>query len=560
MNRSERKLNKFIKKLQKQGLLDWAEKLQQEYPRAEIYLVGGAVRDAILNKSENKPACQSAGASRRLAGRDLDFVVRGVEINKLENFLSQLGWMEKLGKNFGVLKFIPKEFKNDKNFIALDIALPRSEFSTAVGGYKDFEVKFNPHLKIQEDLQRRDFTINAIAVRLPAFAQPTLKSNQLNWTMAGRPLVIKENIIDPFDGIGDINKKRISCVGHAEERLSEDYTRILRAVRFACQLNFKIEKNTQLAIKALVPHLNDKDEKKEWVAPREVIAKEFLKALSENHLQAVDLFNELNLFKTLMPEILATQNCPQPENYHSEGDVWVHTLLALKNLNSRKFKKFEKKLNKILPTTYKLQPTISNLELILALLFHDIGKPPTIQTPEKDKTDRIRFNDHDNVGAEITRSICNRLKLSAPEKYGVDCDNVVWLIKKHMILVYGHPKDLRSNTIEKYFFNPNRPGKNLIKLAWLDISATITKHGPLEHDLIWELIKRMKNMKKLVKDKQTKNNLPQPLLNGNEIMKICNIPASKEVGKIKNQLREKQLINEIKNKKQAEEFVNKLIL
>ena len=197
------------------------------------------------------------------------------------------------------------------------------------------------------------------------------------------------------------------------------------------------------------------------------------------------------------------------------------------------------------------------MELILAVLLHDIGKPPTLQTPRKDKTDRIRFNNHDNTGAELASKICKNLALSAPEKFGIDCENISWLVRKHMLLVHGHPDVLRPNTIEKYFFSDRYPGHNLIKLAWLDISATITQNGPLDHELVQALIKRIKKMRRLVVKKKSQQVLPEHLLTGDEIMQALKLKPGVQIGKIKDKLREKQLKGEIKNKKQALKFIKK---
>ncbi len=542
--KTHKNLSKFLKSLKQSGVLDWVKKLQKEFSKAEVYLVGGAVRDAILGVKDNK---------------DYDFVVKSVPMKKLEEFLNKLGWVEELGKNFGVLKFKPKRFLKNKDFEPLDIALPRSEFSLKPGGYKDFKVKFNKDLDIEEDLLRRDFTINAIAINI---ATPS------------PPLVREGELVDPFGGTGDIKKKIIRCVDGPEERLSEDYTRILRAIRLACQLDFEIENRTKKAIKKLAPRLNDKTKDGDFVSPREVIAKELLKAFLEDHLKAFDLCDKLGLFKVLVPEILKMKNCPQPENFHSEGDVWQHTRLCLEKMNSLQFKRFEKKIDKLLETK-KCRADIAllartrnkeikesanyvnkdKLELIFGLLFHDLGKPYTIETPEKDKVERIRFYEHDNVGADMALRICKRLALSAPAGIGIDCDNLSWLVRKHMMLIHGHPSEFRSTTIEKYFFSDRFPGKNLIKLAYLDSLATIPKSGKLESDLIKALLKRIKEMKALVKRNQAREMLPPPLLNGNEIMKILKIEPGRKVGEIKEKLREKQLKGEIKNKREAKRFV-----
>ena len=541
-------LQNFLSALKKSSVLDWSKKLQKEFSKAEVYLVGGAVRDAILGVKDNK---------------DFDFVVRAVPMKKLEKFLSTLGWVEKLGRNFGVLKFKPRKFMLDKNFEPLDIALPRIDFSFNTGGYKDFKVKFNKDLKIEEDLLRRDFTINAIAIKLVAGVETrhrNLSSGQMRASL--------QNFIDPFNGLDDIKNKTIRAVGKPAERFREDYSRLLRAVRLSCQLNFEIEEKTFSALKKFVSKLNNKNKKGDWITPREILAKEILRAFYYDPVKAFKLCDETGIFKILMPEILKMKKCPQPKNFHSEGDVWEHTKFALSKINSSEFKRFERKMNKLLVISDKGQGKTSNaqnktcfkkdfLELVWATIFHDLGKPYTIETPEKDKVERIRFNDHDNFGADLARKICERLNLSAPENYSLNIDNIEKLVRKHMMLIHGHPRNFRPTTIEKYFFSENFPGVNLIKLAYLDSLATIPKNGPLEFDLINALLKRIKAMSSLMKTKKIRAQLPAPLLNGDEIMKLLKISPGKKVGELKENLREVQLSGQIKNKAEAKTYLRK---
>lgn len=560
LSKNQSNLQKFLQTLNQSAVLDWSKKLIKEYPKAEVYLVGGAVRDALLGVKDNK---------------DFDFVVKGVPMKNLEKFLSTLGWVEKLGRNFGVLKFKPKKFFNDKNsrtilknshkkvldkFEPLDIALPRSDFAFNTGGYKDVKVKFDKDLDIKEDLLRRDFTINAIALELPAFAQKRPID-----APAGKLQFSNIIIVDPYDGLKDIKNKIIRAVGNPTIRFQEDYSRILRAIRLSCQLNFKIEEKTLKAIKKLVKNLNAKDKKGEWITPRETIAKEILRAFYYDPLKAFDLCEELGIFKILMPELLKMKNCPQPANFHSEGDVWVHTRLALAQIESKKFKFFENKIDGILSERSESKDPVANtrnliknkLELIVAVIFHDLGKPYTIETPEKNGTDRIRFNDHDNFGANLFRKIAERLSMSAPEKYGLDLDNVEKMIRKHMMLIHGHPSEFRPTTVEKYFFSDNFPGANLIKLAYLDSLATIPKTGKLEMNLVGALLKRIRSMRSLMQDKKQRAKLPPPLLDGNEIMKLLKIKPSKKIGMLKEKLREAQLMGKIKNKSEAKMYLQK---
>jgi len=175
------------------------------------------------------------------------------------------------------------------------------------------------------------------------------------------------------------------------------------------------------------------------IVPYEVIAKEFIKSFISNPVRAFDLYDESSAFKELIPEVLEMKNCPQPENYHTEGDVWEHTRLSLEKLNSPNLQK-------------KCGKGIVSKEVIIATLFHDLGKPYTIQTPEKDGTNRIRFNDHDVVGAEKTEKIAQRLKFSSPDKIGINVDEMVWLVKQHMVLIKGDIAKMKPRTIEKIFF------------------------------------------------------------------------------------------------------------
>jgi len=154
-------------------------------------------------------------------------------------------------------------------------------------------------------------------------------------------------------------------------------------------LNFEIEKETLEVIKKNIGALNEKKQN-EWIVPRETIAKEMLKAFYANPVRAFDLYNETGAFDILIPEVSDMKKCPQPPEFHTEGNVFFHTYLCLQKLQSEKYKNLfgEEK---------------PNAELVIALLLHDIGKPLTLKTPEKDGTDRIRFDNHNEVGAEMAK-------------------------------------------------------------------------------------------------------------------------------------------------------------
>lgn len=494
-------ISNFIKRLNKRGVLDFAQKLVKKFPKAEVYLAGGAVRDALIGLPDEQ---------------DYDFVVRGVPAKDLEKFLSSFGKVFLVGKRFGVFKFLPK---NTKLEIPLDIALPRKEHALGTGGYRDFKVQSDPNLIINEDLSRRDFTINALALRIS-----------------------DGKLIDEFNGLSDLKNKIIKAVGNPEERFKEDYSRMLRALRFSCQLNFEIEEKTWQAIKKLISRLND-FHNEERIISYEVIAKEFLKSFYFNPVKALDLYDKSGAFKVLMPEILKMKGCPQPGNFHSEGDVWIHTKMALEVSNSKEFKK----------QFGKEKPSI---ESIIGILFHDIGKPYTIKTPEKDGTDRIRFNEHDDVGAKLTLKICERLKLSSAADFKFDPERAAWLVKSHLLFLHNEIDEMKNSTIERYFFNPKFNGQDLLKIAFCDGMASIPQKGKPDLTTFYQMIKRIKVLEKLGKEK---SKLPKSILDGHEIMKKFSLKPGQQIGELLKVLREEQLAKRVKNKKEGFEFLKECL-
>jgi poly(A) polymerase len=493
----------FQEKLEKDPALSFIELLYKEFPQAEVYLVGGSVRDVALGRPDSK---------------DYDLIVRRVKAKDLEKFLAKRGKVNLVGKSFGVFKFIPQGLKLKH---AIDIALPRTEHAWGTGGFRDVDTQSSPELPVKEDLARRDFTINAIA-----------------WDFH------QKTFVDTFDGVEDLEKKEIKAVRSPQERFKEDYSRMLRALRFACQLNFSIEKNTWRALQEKIPHINDKTPERERIIPYEVIGREFLKAFKNDPVKALDLYDQSGALKELVPELLKMKGCPQPPNWHSEGDVWVHTHLALEKLSSPEFKK----------EFLDIKPSI---ELILAVLLHDIAKPLTIRTPEKDGTERIRFDEHTNIGAGLAKKICKRLRFSAAEDFKVDPERVEWLVKNHLLLLQGEVNQMRPSTIEKYFFNDKYSGQDLMMLSFVDALATIPESGAPDITNFYQAKTRIAELEKLVKEKRK---LPKPILNGKEIMKKFKLPEGRQIGQLKEALREEQLSERIKDKKAAYKFLAKKIL
>lgn len=196
------KLDEFsMNEAQLMSLQDLPFKNEIEQLGGKIFSVGGAVRDEFLGKES----------------KDLDILITGIPMNELEVLLSKYGRVDAVGKSFGVLKFKPKGVNDD-----IDIAIPRTEKTNDVGGHKGFDVTSDHALPIEKDLERRDFTINAIAKDVDG------------------------NIIDPFGGQEDLKNKIIRIVN--PEAFSDDPLRMLRAVQFATRFGFTIEPKTMKMI------------------------------------------------------------------------------------------------------------------------------------------------------------------------------------------------------------------------------------------------------------------------------------------------------------------------
>ncbi len=470
----------------------WVKQLLKEFKKAEIFIVGGALRDALLQRPVG----------------DLDIVIRNVSKTNLQKFLSANGEVKLVGKRFGVYKFKPKNHKGG----AIDIALPRTENSINLSGaYKDFQIKSDARLPIETDLGRRDFTINAMAYNITT-----------------------KELVDPFNGQRDLKKKAIMTVGRPAERFTEDYSRMLRALRFATQLEFEIEVNTWNEIEKSCSKIN-KVADGQRIVPLEVIAQELNKMIIANPVTAIGRLDASGLLKQLMPELLDMKNCQQPAAYHSEGDVWVHTVLALQQLSSTKFKK----------EFPQQQPTD---EVIWALILHDIGKPPTYQ-----KTDRIRFNNHDIVSAKMARKIMDRLKIAAA---GVDTHAVEYLCAKHMLLASGAATTMKETTLEKYFFSDTVPGQEMLMVMFADISASLDASGKPNFTDYKKLKQRIA---KLAKKVPGKKRLPRALITGYDIQKEFKLSPGKKIGDLLEISREAQLKGKISNKKQALSLIKKHI-
>jgi len=462
--------------------------LRSAFKRSEVYIVGGSVRDALLNRKPN----------------DIDFVVRNITYAKLADYLNARGIAQFAGRRFGVIKYFPRGSK-----VSYDVALPRLEHSLYLkGGYRDFAIHTDPRLKIEEDLKRRDFTINALA-----------------WH------IFDKKLIDPSGGIDDLASRLIRAVGDPDTRFKEDYSRLLRALRISIQLNFTIEPTTWQIVRSNISHLNDS------VLPRESVASELVKMFTTNPTESVDMLDLSGALRILIPEALGMKNCQQSVKDHSEGTVWDHARLSLEAFNQPEFK--------------KLFPNFKpDAELYFATWLHDIGKVNTYKKEYHRDGHTFTFWHHDKVGAIIANNIASRLKLSSANSQIIPA-SLAWLVRYHL-LRFG-AKTMDMIVIEQFLSNPRLPGKKLLVLMFADCWASLPKSKRSHWEGVSILIKRLK----LIKQRGYSGNRAKHLLSGEEIMEHLGVPSGPKVGYLLAQLREKQLNGQIKTRDSALTFLKK---
>ncbi len=241
----------------------------------------------------------------------------------------------------------------------------------------------------RSDALRRDFTINGL------FYDP-----------------ISDRVIDFVRGRSDLISRVIRTIGEPVIRFGEDKLRLLRAIRFACALNFSIDPATWNAILEMAPGVLQVS----W----ERIRDEVLKILTgPDPERGLNLLQESGLLRQILPEVEAMRGVEQPPEYHPEGDVFVHTKLVLRYLR-------------------KPSPVLA-----LGALLHDVGKPGTFQQKE-----RIRFDGHVEAGTSLAEGICRRLRMSKD-----DTERVVELVRHH--LRFMHVKEMRRSTLVRFLRTPH---------------------------------------------------------------------------------------------------------
>jgi poly(A) polymerase len=446
----------------------------------EAYLAGGCVRDLLLGREpEDYDVATSATPDVVLAMFPRTFAV---------------------GVHFGVVLVSDGDERADG--LVTEVATFRSD-----GVYSDgrhpVEVLYT--LSAAEDVLRRDFTINGLLLDpsklLPQGLKPPLSAGACG-TAEAVPFQsdnLRDAVIDHVGGLADLDAGVIRAIGRAEKRFEEDHLRLLRGVRFAARFGFEIEPATFAAMRKLAARVH--------AVSRERVRDELTKMLTEGHARkAFELLDETGLLTQVLPEVAKMKGVAQPPQFHPEGDVWVHTLMLLEQLEAG------------CPVT-----------LAWGALLHDVGKPATFRAAP----DRIRFDGHVEVGVAMGAEICRRFRFSNDETR-----HILALIENHM--KFGDAPRMKESTLKR-FFRLERFDEHLA-LHRMDCLAA---HGNLE---IWEFVRERYES---LPDEAVR---PKPLITGRELI-VAGYPPGPEFKEMLRTVEDAQLEGAISTTEQAMELV-----
>jgi tRNA nucleotidyltransferase/poly(A) polymerase len=373
-----------------------------------------------------------------------------------------------VGAHFGVIIVLGNGFQ-------FEVATFRSD-EGYIDGRHPSAVRFSSP---EEDAKRRDFTINGM------FYDP-----------------VAEEVIDFVGGRADIAAKLVRAIGNPAERLAEDRLRMLRAVRFATVLDYKIDNGTWKALVANAPSINQ--------ISAERIRDELVRVLtSPNRVRGWDLLDSSGLMRVILPEIDAMKGCLQPEQFHPEGDVFQHTRLMLQFL-----------------------PEKVSVPLVFSVVLHDVAKP---RTATVDETGRIRFSGHDRLGAEMTEEIMRRLRFS-----GAEIEATVEMVRQHM--VFKDVPKMRVAKLKRFMARPTFEDE--LELHRVDCEGS---HRMLDN---YEFLLRKRE------EFANEPIIPRPLVRGDDLIALGLKPGPK-FGEILEAAETQQLEGKLRTREEALEWVKR---
>jgi poly(A) polymerase len=329
----------------------------------EALLAGGCVRDLLLKRE----------------AVDYDVATDATPDQVMAIFPVSVA----VGAQFGVI-LVPRDGSK------VEVATFRADAGYSDGRHPDSVVYART---AEEDVQRRDFTINGLLMRHDT-----------------------SEVLDYVGGQADLQAGIIRAIGEPDRRFREDKLRLLRAVRFAARFGFTIEPTTFEAIRRHAREITQ--------VSAERVRDELTKLLTEGAARrGFELLEQTGLLAAVLPEVAAFKGVEQPPQFHPEGDVWIHTRLMVEQLPAG------------------VSPTLA-----WGVLLHDVGKPATFKSAEE-TGDRIRFDGHVNVGMRMTQDITRRLRFSND-----DAEQIVALVANHMR--FKDVEQMRASTLKRFLRLP----------------------------------------------------------------------------------------------------------
>ena len=425
------------------------------------FLVGGCVRDLLLEPEKNSV--------------DIDIMVEGDGIE----------FANALGKKLKVSTVVPFP-----KFATARIPYKECEIEVASARLESYDPKSrNPKdiimTDINEDLQRRDFTVNAMAISLE-----------------------KDNIgslIDPFDGFKDLNAKVLRTpMSDADITFSDDPLRMIRAAYFSSKLDMEIDKDCLQSIKNNAERIS--------IVSQERITNELFKILSTDKPSiGFILLQEVGLLECIFPEIAIMYGLEQTSEYHHK-DIFFHTLEVVDNVT-------------------RLSP---KLDLRLAALVHDIAKPKTRRI---DKKKGYTFYGHDDYGARMLKGISERMKFSNQTR-----DYITKLTALHLRPISLAKKEVTDSAIRRLIVDAGEDAQDLMLLCRADIT---TKNPNNVKKYLSNFDRVEQRMQDVIESDELR--AFQSPVRGHEIMEIFDLPAGKKVGEIKSLIESAILDGKIQN-------------
>jgi tRNA nucleotidyltransferase/poly(A) polymerase len=423
----------------------------------KVYAVGGFVRDIILNREKN----------------DLDILVIGNGTDFAKNVADGLGITNvSYFKNFGTAHF-------DYQGMNVEFVGARKESYD-----RNTRKPIVEDGTFDEDISRRDFTINTLAI--------SLNKNDFG------------KLIDKYDGLSDINDKLIKTPLNPFSTFDDDPLRIMRAFRFASQLNFNVDENIMIASREMKVRLP--------IVSQERITDEFLKILASSKPSiGLKLLFDSTVLEIVFPEISVMAGVDQRKDYHHK-DVFLHTLQVVDNICNE----------------------TENLWLRFAALVHDIAKPPTKKFVEGIGW---TFHGHEDLGARMMKKIFHRMKLPLHQ-----LEYIQKLVRLHLRPIALAKEEVTDSAIRRFVVDAGEDLEDLIVLC----RADITSKNPIKVEKYLGNYERVMQKVRDVKERDKLREFQSPV-RGEEIMQICNLKPSRKVGEIKTAIEEAILDGKIGN-------------